>query len=329
MRQRYVLAMLVLALLPAAVPTPRPRGVGGHHLRRRLRGLPGGLIDLAGDGEPGSGTDLANLAEAAGVFALLWRTARAARWTPPPPPPASVGLTPSPGPSPTAPAARTRSASPSGRMRPAAPSPTCAPASPSWTALRAAGTAPPTTSARPSSPSASSTAHPRRPSPGRVGRRRPRGRAPAADPAPALWPRIALGVGLLLAAAAGGALPCAAVPPEPPLLADPGGSAPECSIRAAGVAGIAELGPWPHGWSAGGSVNSTPRPREPLEGRLEVVAGEHQPWRERHQRRLGPGRGDLDPAASRAIGHRGVSRSRACRRSRPPGPGPRPGSRPS
>ncbi|HYN17513.1 MAG TPA: hypothetical protein VEY96_05440 [Actinomycetes bacterium] len=35
-------------------------------------GLPGGSITLQGDGEPGSGTDLANLADEAGVFALLF-----------------------------------------------------------------------------------------------------------------------------------------------------------------------------------------------------------------------------------------------------------------
>ena len=74
MRQRRVLAMLVLALLLAAVPTAaQAKGASAATISGGgSGGLPGGPIDLAGDGEPGSGTDLANLAEAAGVFALLW-----------------------------------------------------------------------------------------------------------------------------------------------------------------------------------------------------------------------------------------------------------------
>jgi hypothetical protein len=35
-------------------------------------GLPGGPVNLKGDGEPGSGTNLANLAKAAGMWALLF-----------------------------------------------------------------------------------------------------------------------------------------------------------------------------------------------------------------------------------------------------------------
>ena len=74
MRQRRVLAMLVLALLLAAVPTAaQAKGASAATISGGgPGGLPDGPIDLAGDGEPGAGTELANLAEAAGVFALLW-----------------------------------------------------------------------------------------------------------------------------------------------------------------------------------------------------------------------------------------------------------------
>jgi hypothetical protein len=77
MRRRYptdVLAMLVLALLLAAVPTAaQAKGASAANISGGgPGGLPGGPIDLNGDGEPGAGTDLANLAEAAGVFALLF-----------------------------------------------------------------------------------------------------------------------------------------------------------------------------------------------------------------------------------------------------------------
>jgi hypothetical protein len=72
--QRRVLAMIVLALLLAAVPTAaQAKGASAATISGGgPGGLPGGPIDLAGDGEPGSGTDLSNLAEAAGVFALLF-----------------------------------------------------------------------------------------------------------------------------------------------------------------------------------------------------------------------------------------------------------------
>jgi hypothetical protein len=74
MLQRRALAMLVLALLLAAVPTAaQAKGASAATISGGgPGGLPGGPIELKGDGEPGSGTDLANLAEAAGVFALLW-----------------------------------------------------------------------------------------------------------------------------------------------------------------------------------------------------------------------------------------------------------------
>jgi hypothetical protein len=72
--RRRVLAMLVLALLLAVVPTAaQAKGASAATISGGgPGGLPGGPIELKGDGEPGAGTDLANLAEAAGVFALLF-----------------------------------------------------------------------------------------------------------------------------------------------------------------------------------------------------------------------------------------------------------------
>ena len=72
--RRRALAMLVLALLLAVVPTAaQAKGASAATISGGgPGGLPGGPIHLKGDGEPGAGTDLANLAEAAGVFALLW-----------------------------------------------------------------------------------------------------------------------------------------------------------------------------------------------------------------------------------------------------------------
>jgi hypothetical protein len=72
--RRRALAVLVLALLLAAVPTAaQAKGASAAKISGGgPGGLPGGPIDLKGDGEPGAGTDLANLAEAAGVFALLF-----------------------------------------------------------------------------------------------------------------------------------------------------------------------------------------------------------------------------------------------------------------
>ena len=66
--------MLVLALLLAAVPTAaQAKGASGATISGGgPGGLPGGPINLKGDGEPGSGTNLANLAQAAGVWALLF-----------------------------------------------------------------------------------------------------------------------------------------------------------------------------------------------------------------------------------------------------------------
>ena len=74
LRQRRALAMLVLALLLAVVPTAaQAKGATGATISGGgPGGLPGGPITLKGDGEPGSGTDLADLAQAAGVWALLF-----------------------------------------------------------------------------------------------------------------------------------------------------------------------------------------------------------------------------------------------------------------
>jgi hypothetical protein len=72
--QRRVLVIVVLALVAAVVPTAaQAKGASAASISGGgPGGLPGGPIDLKGDGEPGSGTDLANLAEASGVFALLF-----------------------------------------------------------------------------------------------------------------------------------------------------------------------------------------------------------------------------------------------------------------
>jgi hypothetical protein len=77
--RRRALAMLVLALLLAVVPTAaQAKGASAATISGGgPGGLPGGPINLKGDGEPGAGTDLANLAEAAGVFALLWEDGQA------------------------------------------------------------------------------------------------------------------------------------------------------------------------------------------------------------------------------------------------------------
>jgi hypothetical protein len=85
--QRRVLAMLVLALLLAAIPTAaQAKGASAATISGGgPGGLPGGPIDLNGDGEPGSGTDLANLADSAGVFAMLFQDAAAGKLTSPPP----------------------------------------------------------------------------------------------------------------------------------------------------------------------------------------------------------------------------------------------------
>ena len=91
--QRRALAMLVLALLVAAVPTAaQAKGASAATISGGgPGGLPGGPIDMKGDGEPGSGTNLSNLAEAAGVFALLWEDGQPGALTSAPLPPAQRG----------------------------------------------------------------------------------------------------------------------------------------------------------------------------------------------------------------------------------------------
>ena len=85
--QRRVLAMLILALLLAAVPTAaQAKGASAANISGGgPGGLPGGPIGLKGDGEPGSGTALANLAEAAGVFSLLFEDGPGGAMANPPP----------------------------------------------------------------------------------------------------------------------------------------------------------------------------------------------------------------------------------------------------
>jgi hypothetical protein len=91
--QRRALAMLVLALLLAAVPTAaQAKGASAATISGGgPGGLPGGPIDMKGDGEPGSGTNLSNLAEAAGVFALLWEDGQPGALTSAPLPPTQRG----------------------------------------------------------------------------------------------------------------------------------------------------------------------------------------------------------------------------------------------
>ena len=68
------LAVPALAVLLLAIPTAaQAKGATSATISGGgPGGLPGGPITLRGDGEPGSGTDLANLAEAAGLFALAF-----------------------------------------------------------------------------------------------------------------------------------------------------------------------------------------------------------------------------------------------------------------
>jgi hypothetical protein len=72
--QRRVLAMLVLALLLAAVPmAAQAKGASAATISGGgPGGLPGGPITLKGDGEPGSGSDLSTLADESGVWAVLF-----------------------------------------------------------------------------------------------------------------------------------------------------------------------------------------------------------------------------------------------------------------
>jgi hypothetical protein len=72
--RRRTLAVLAIAVLLVAVPTAaQAKGASAATISGGgPGGLPGGPITLKGDGEPGSGTDLANLADQAGVFTLLF-----------------------------------------------------------------------------------------------------------------------------------------------------------------------------------------------------------------------------------------------------------------
>jgi hypothetical protein len=72
--KRRVLAVLAFAVLLLAIPTAaQAKGASAATISGGgSGGLPGGPIILKGDGEPGSGTDLANLADMAGVFAVLF-----------------------------------------------------------------------------------------------------------------------------------------------------------------------------------------------------------------------------------------------------------------
>jgi MYXO-CTERM domain-containing protein len=76
MSRRAALAMLALALLLAVVPTAaQAKGASGATISGgggSGGGLPGGPIDIKGDGEPGSGSDLSTLAEEAGMWAVLF-----------------------------------------------------------------------------------------------------------------------------------------------------------------------------------------------------------------------------------------------------------------
>ena len=74
MSRRAALAMLALALLLAMVPTAaQAKGASAATISGGgPGGLPGGPISMKGDGEPGSGSDLSTLAEHAGMWALLF-----------------------------------------------------------------------------------------------------------------------------------------------------------------------------------------------------------------------------------------------------------------
>jgi hypothetical protein len=69
-----ILATLALAALLLAIPTAASaKGASAATIDGGgSGGLPGGPITLRGDGEPGSGSDLANLAELTGLFAVVF-----------------------------------------------------------------------------------------------------------------------------------------------------------------------------------------------------------------------------------------------------------------
>src|SRR5919197_3671635 len=90
---RRLLTTLALALLLTAVPTAaQAKGASAASISGGgPGGLPGGPIDLKGNGEPGSGTDLGNLAEQAGMWSLLFEDGQPGNLDAAPAPPASLG----------------------------------------------------------------------------------------------------------------------------------------------------------------------------------------------------------------------------------------------
>jgi hypothetical protein len=72
-RRVPTMLVLVVVLLLAAATAAQAKGASAASISGGgPGGLPGGPITLGGDGEPGSNTPLANLAERTGVFALLF-----------------------------------------------------------------------------------------------------------------------------------------------------------------------------------------------------------------------------------------------------------------
>ena len=204
LRQRRALAMLVLALLLAVVPTAaQAKGATGATISGGgPGGLPGGPITLKGDGEPGSGTDLADLAQAAGVWALLFDDGPGGEL-------ASAPATADRGPRYTITWIFPNGAGTEDKVRQSVwpyaaggPLTFMASGQPVLDATTKGGWFQATDNLRQSLialglPSrqpltATSPAGPATP--------------PAPDPAPALWPRVAVGLALLLAVAGGGAL---------------------------------------------------------------------------------------------------------------------------
>jgi hypothetical protein len=90
---RRALAILVLALLLVAVPTAaQAKGATAANISGGgPGGLPGGPIDIKGDGEPGSGTGLSDLAEASGMWSLLFENGEPGNLASAPLPEASRG----------------------------------------------------------------------------------------------------------------------------------------------------------------------------------------------------------------------------------------------
>jgi hypothetical protein len=90
---RRLLPLLALALLLAVVPTAaQAKGATAATISGGgPGGLPGGPIDVKGDGEPGSGTDLSNLAEEAGMWSLLFEDGQPGNLDSSPAPAASLG----------------------------------------------------------------------------------------------------------------------------------------------------------------------------------------------------------------------------------------------